>query len=409
MDKYTQFTFNGVHSSAYNLFYTNDGGLSYPFSPSFTQNVVRPMYQGRSYYLGTDVGENVYKFTFAAEKLTNAERRAIFDWLDIGKPGYIKFDAFPNYKQKVVITNIGEGTIYPREWKNGLIENIVEFSVEMQTVGNPYPQTDTFALANRDAKGNIIEDLDGAIIKDPETRLPVAEIVTSSDPNRICSFRIYNWTSINQYFSLVSSAQNNLEVKSSLDDKILYSIEKTGAFTLDIDGETGIGRLSSSGDALAETVSGVEVTSDGPLLVPNNIVYNGRVKLDLTTDHLDDYVNTIGGLLKSNWSFPLQIAILPLQKETVHTSAVEGGSVGVYPSTKSDTGGEDILHEPVSIYVRDDDALSTLSINRVTYPWITNGEDYYHVIITQPSLITVTGGAGSVLAATLKMSYRNRL
>ena len=101
--------------------------------------------------------------------------------------------------------------------------------------------------------------------------------------------------------------------------------------------------------------------------------------------------------------------MLPLQKETVHTSVVEGGSVGVYPSTKSGAGGEDILHEPVSIYVEDANKLSTLSIDRITYPWITNGEDYYHVIITQPSLITVTGGAGSPLTTTLKMSYRNRL
>lgn len=400
MDKYTQFRFNGVHSSAYNLFYVNnDGGLRYPFSPSFSQNTTRPMYQGRTFYLGTDVGEQVFQLTLAAEKLTNAERRAIFDWLDIRKPSYITFDAFPNYKQKVVITSIGEGAIYPREWKNGLIENIVEFPVEMRTVGNPYPETDTLVLTSTDPVRSII--------KDPETRLPVAEVVTSSNLTR--SFRIYNWTNIDQYFSLVSSAQGSLEVKSSLDNKILYSIIKTGEFILDIDGDTGIGRLLSNGGALAETVSGVEVTSDGPLLIPNNIVYSGRVKLDLTTGTLGDYVNTIGGLLKSNWSFPLQIAVLPLQKETVHTSAVEGGSVGVYPSTKSDTGGEDILHEPVSIYVPNANALSTLSINRITYPWITNGEDYYHVIITQPSLITTTGGVGSVLATTLKMSYRNRL
>lgn len=406
MDRYTQFRFNGVHSSAYNLFYVNnDGGLRYPFSPSFSQNTIRPMYQGRTFYLGTDVGEQVFKFTFAAEKLTNAERRAIFDWLDIGKPSYITFDAFPNYKQRVVITSIGEGAIYPREWRNGLIENIVEFSIEMQTIGNPYPQTDTLVLAGTDDVGSII--------KDPETRLPVAELVTSS--NLVQSFRIYNWTNINQYFSLVSSAsdslegaQGSLEVKSSLDSKILYSIIKTGKFTLDIDGDTGIGRLLSNGGALAETVSGVEVTSDGPLLVPSNIVYSGRVKLDLTTDTLGDCIDTIGGLLKSNWSFPLQIAVLPLQKETVHTSAVEGGAIGVYPSTKSTTGGEDIPHEPVSIYVEDADTLES-SIDRVTYPWITNGEDYYHVIITQPSLITVTGGAASELYTILKMSYRNRL
>lgn len=399
MDKYTQFRFNGVHSSAYNLFYVNnDGGLRYPFSPSFSQNTTRPMYQGRTFYLGTDVGEQVFNFTFAAERLTNAERRAIFDWLDIKKPSYITFDAFPNYKQKVIITNIGEGAIYPREWRNGLIENIVEFSVEMQTVGNPYPETDILVLAGTDDVGSII--------KDPETRLPVAEVITSS--NLVQSFRIYNWTNINQYFSLVSSAQGSLEVKSSLDNKILYSIIKTGTFTLDIDGEMGIGRLLSSGGVLAETVSGVEVTSDGPLLVPNNIIYNGRVKLNLTTDALGGLLDTIGGLLKSNWNYPIQIAVLPLQKETVHTSAVEGGSIGVYPSTKSGTGGEDTLHEPVSIYVEDVDALES-SIDRVTYPWITNGEDYYHVIITQPSLITVTGGVGSALSTTLKMSYRNRL
>ena len=59
-DEFLYFTFNGVHSSKFGVFYTNSaGGFSYPLVPTFTQNFVRPMYQGVTYHLGTDMQSGI--------------------------------------------------------------------------------------------------------------------------------------------------------------------------------------------------------------------------------------------------------------------------------------------------------------------------------------------------------------
>lgn len=389
MDKYTQFTFNGVHSSAYNLFYTNDGGLSYPFSPSFTQNVVRPMYQGRSYYLGTDVGENVYKFTFAAEKLTNAERRAIFDWLDIGKPGYIKFDAFPNYSQKVIITSIGDGSLYLREWTNGLVQNIIEFPVTMETVGNPYPQTDLLHASYQDAE---------VIVRDPETLLPVIK----AQENK---FNIYNWTSINQYYTLGFNANQTATV--SLDEpveKTIYEIKKAlTQMSVTIDGETGVSRLLSEGGVIAE--QSAEVYSDGPLVVPPALIFNGRAKFNFYNPLIKSQIaNFFDVLAKRDDIGDAMIAIIPAQQETTTTQVLDGASKGSFPA-------HPISKVAYSPYFSEGtvESYSTLIddllANLVLYPWIENKEMYYHFIIAEPYIINLYNTTN----AWLEMSYRNRL
>ena len=38
-----------------------------------------------------------------------------------------------------MITNIGEPMLYPRKMANGLVETLIEFDIEMTSVGGAYP------------------------------------------------------------------------------------------------------------------------------------------------------------------------------------------------------------------------------------------------------------------------------
>lgn len=383
-DRYSQFYFNGVHSSVYNLFYVNhEGGLEYPLAPTFTQNFVSPMYQGVSYHLGTDYQQQVFNFTLAAGSLSNAERRAIFDWLNVGKPAYIIFDAFPNYRQRVIITNIGNAMVYPREWKNGLIENIVEFEIELKTVGYPFPETKALTLASSAANGTKILDT--------QSKLPIM-IRLAGIP---LTYKVINWTTIEQH---VTFTANGSSITLSSPNGIIYDVNgflDGGAYGIKVDGETGIGTIVSGlADNVGRLVEEValKVDTQGPIKIPSQLLFSGKIKLDPTeTTNLTNFFdeNTIG---------PYEIAVLPPESPTTNTVVYplgsDGDSKGIYP------GESGTFYSPHHI------STGSLSIPSFTNNWTVPGKKEYHVLVTRPYNLSVTGTLND---SSVQLSYRNRL
>ena len=386
-DKYSQFYYNGVHSSVYNLFYVNEtGGLTYPFSPSFTQNFVTPMYQGRTYFLGTDLQQTTYNLTLAASKLSNSELNAIFDWLNIGKPSYITFDAFPNYSQLVVITSIGESTIYPKEWRNGLVENIIEFTITLESVGDPFPKTKTLTLAREKNK----------LIRDTQTKLPIA-VTTEAEGTRTV-FKVLNWTSIKQYVTLNLSG-SSINVDGNLNT--LYQIKgypNGGNYGVRLDGETGIGLITSGASqdiGLLVDTKATEVISNGPLVIPVGLVFSGKLKLDLSKPN--DLTQYFEVPLTGSYEIAVLPPTTPISNTVEYSLHTDTENKGIYPGE----GGA--AHLP---FTSSGSSLKIPIVDRELNSWVLPGEQEYHVLVTKPYLITVTGTQAT---ATLEMSYRNRL
>lgn len=274
-DKYLHFTYAGIHSSTYNLFYVNEGeGLTYPFLPSFTQKTSAPLYQQYTYFMGTDYGQTTYSLNLATQKLTNTELRAIINWLKVDTPQYISFDAFPHYQHKVILTDISQITVFPKEWDNGLIENIATFNVTFMSVETPYPVSkDIYSITNSSSNSNPT--------RDTETRLPILER-KSREENTITQeqtvvFSVNNFTALNQYLQIDFTNSPNFNIY--LDGKSYYSISNTSTPTnTKIQTEFGYITDRSTNSLIEELVDSTNLLNNGPMKIPSNLVYHGTMK-----------------------------------------------------------------------------------------------------------------------------------
>lgn len=129
-DKYMFFTFDGVHSSKYNLFIVNKNDLKIENSIGESSEYVSAMFQEGAYYTGTKKVQKTFKRKCAAEGLTLSQYKEMMRWLAQGKRGFLSFDSNPWWGWTVVLDTVSDASIIERNDKL-----VVEFDVTWKTVG----------------------------------------------------------------------------------------------------------------------------------------------------------------------------------------------------------------------------------------------------------------------------------
>lgn len=132
---YLHFTFDGISSSKFNLFYTNQGeDLTFPFIPSFTDSIVKPMYQKTSYLAGVDLGDKKFNFKCWLDNASQDTLNNIRQWLDTEKVSTLMLDHEPNFVYNVKITGISDFTHYA--WSESGVS--FSFDITFTTLQTPY-------------------------------------------------------------------------------------------------------------------------------------------------------------------------------------------------------------------------------------------------------------------------------
>lgn len=130
-DDYMFFTFNGVHSSKYNLFVVNNGdGYEWITDTGASAQFESPQYQGYSYYLGTSRTQKTIPFNLIAEGLTQNEMKEMLLWLEEGNTGLLFTDWNIDWGYDVVISKVSN----PKMLINSN-NSVIEFSIEFTTIG----------------------------------------------------------------------------------------------------------------------------------------------------------------------------------------------------------------------------------------------------------------------------------
>lgn len=129
-DKYMFFTFDGVHSSKYNLFIVNKNDLKIENGIGESSEYVSAMFQEGAYYTGTKKVQKTFKRKCAAEGLTLSQYKEMMRWLAQGKRGFLSFDSNPWWGWTVVLDTVSDATIMERGDKL-----VVEFDVTWKTIG----------------------------------------------------------------------------------------------------------------------------------------------------------------------------------------------------------------------------------------------------------------------------------
>lgn len=131
-DKYMFFTFNNIYSKDYNLFITSkDGSWNLITETGASPSFEAPQFQDKSYYLGTTRSQKSISWTVAAEGLTQPQIRKMFTWLKEGATGFLYRDIDTYWGYDVVLSKVGNPTIF----SSYAGTSVIEFTLEFQTVG----------------------------------------------------------------------------------------------------------------------------------------------------------------------------------------------------------------------------------------------------------------------------------
>lgn len=106
VDDYVGFTWNNVHSSAYNCFIENTGHLEFVGAPDFSNNFVSPAFQTRTYYTGMQNSSKKFSLNLVFYQLTLQELNAAFRWLDRTIVSDLFFDYEPYWKYSCKLASI---------------------------------------------------------------------------------------------------------------------------------------------------------------------------------------------------------------------------------------------------------------------------------------------------------------
>lgn len=130
-DEYMYFSFDGVHSSKYNLFIQNNNDLTIENSVGESSGYVSALFQEGSYYTGTKKSQKTFKRKCAAGGLTLSQYKEMMLWLSTGHQGFLVFDYNPWWGWTVVLDSVGDATVMERGGKL-----LVEFDITFKTIGS---------------------------------------------------------------------------------------------------------------------------------------------------------------------------------------------------------------------------------------------------------------------------------
>lgn len=159
-DKYLYFLFDGIHSSKYNLFITNNNNLQLVNNGKSTTSYVSPSYQDYTHYVGTTTGQKEFKYNVAAEGISLPEYKDMMKWLYNGHKGFLMLDYNNPWGYEVVLETVGDSTF--QDTNRGLV---VEFSLSFKTIGYHYAKQE---FGSQYSTTEILEDTTSADSSDPQ-------------------------------------------------------------------------------------------------------------------------------------------------------------------------------------------------------------------------------------------------
>lgn len=316
LDKFIQFTFNGISSSRFNVIYTNNGGdLSFPAVPSFSNETVTPIFQKRSYLLGTNIEQRQFQFKCWASDLTLAQYREMLKWLDIETVGPLQLDFNSDYYFNVKVASISDPIMYPREvveekqmtilggdpvsYTSNTIYYNLEFTITFETVNDfAAISIDTYSfIAKNDTSYNMARNYDY------EYRLPVVDLNPPRNTTDYYSARIFNHAPYPLYpsFKIFGADYLKIEVRAndvSSTQPPWYKYDLTSAETLYnvfINGEYGF-VLNNNTQELIESETAFlnnlttqeQFINRGQLAIMPNNIFQTTMAVDPTGFDRDD-------------------------------------------------------------------------------------------------------------------------
>lgn len=137
-DDYTDFFFNGIHSSNFKVWITNKNDLQRSMSPNFSDKFNSSTYGQIRYHEGTTIDKQDFKLSCAAINVTRNEWEAISEWLSPLKSGKLSFDWNDKYYYMVKISKAPSGVMFTKGKIDDIMGDlyIITFTLEMTTVGD---------------------------------------------------------------------------------------------------------------------------------------------------------------------------------------------------------------------------------------------------------------------------------
>lgn len=282
-DNFLYFTYNGVHSSEFDTFYVNNGeDISFPFSHNVSHKLVSPLNQDRSYWLGSNRGDKKFSMELAVKDKTFYDTEKIFEWLDPSEPGELIIDYRANYLYKVIIDKITDPKIIPRELPNGLIENILLFSITFTSINSHVAETVTpYQFTNADASRE-------KYFYEPDYLFPIAY-------SKSGIYHFINWSSQPQQLDIESKgARFKLTHINSIENQLIraahvgvgepnllphydYSILRSESIEMRLN--TDVGSLVEGRRLLEYKRPKDKITNRGPLPLKSGLVFSGKVEI----------------------------------------------------------------------------------------------------------------------------------
>lgn len=118
-DEYMYFTFNGTHSSMFNMFIQQpDFGIQIYSNRGTSVDFIQPAKQHGQFLLGVAHPQKPWSLDLVADAVSDFDIQQILQWLQPGSSGTLSFDNAPDWEYYSVITELKQTMRYPLE--NGL-------------------------------------------------------------------------------------------------------------------------------------------------------------------------------------------------------------------------------------------------------------------------------------------------
>lgn len=290
-DRFLYFTFNGRHSSEFDLFYVNGGeDITLPFTPVVKYNTISPLYQNRSYIVGKSIEAKQLKLRVAADNKELSDVDDILEWLNPNSIGELSFDHRPDYVHNVFISSVGSPTLVPWETVNNRIKNVIYFDIVFETHGTHTSET---------RESYILPDIlsnDTEVLFEPDRLLPIYHREST------LVHQFINWSSTPQSLELVSSS-TGLKVKQNANGiaKTMYEYNGLPIGTV-VQLNTEIGALHHLDTILEASFRDKDITNEGPLLIQPGLIFSGNIQINVSgsnaTVELDSRFKPLNGSTK---------------------------------------------------------------------------------------------------------------
>ena len=305
-DCYMYFTFNGIHSSVYNLFIQSKNDLKIENTIGAKSSFVSAAFQEGNYYTGTEKTQKTFKRKCAAEGLTLSQYKAMMKWLTVGTTGFLVFDSNPYWGWTVVLDTVGDAT-----FMDGANNLVVEFELTFKTIGtylarNRYPAYCDVTETMNDGDGSVCNYKYNTTMCCNEYGIPVIYYEKDDDGQPINNiYYIQSVSNVHQHLNFTyvgnSSKETGLDIEYNnvkyinLATKISSNNQKD--FIIDYLGESNLILADNTIIELQDELlkynyqgNGIlQLPGETPVLLTSVKVEGGQIIMD--KDEIDQLIN----------------------------------------------------------------------------------------------------------------------